>query len=336
MIKIGELSSLSGVSIQTIRFYQSEGLISPVFVDRWTNYRYYDETSVVRLSEINYLKNLGFSLKEIKNLSEIVIKEKIAQLKIDMATIKSNINKLSAIRKKEGGFIMKNFVNDENVIGKWKKIGVVKNKEDFNKSNFVDADIFNFENLYFLPNGENYWVFSWTKSTLFLKDRQMPYEIIDGKLFVGVVDYQSKEVENYAVYEKVDSKQYTAKEIAIKDNVDIPFIEDKNVIGFWETVDYVEDISSFESNKQYWEGTLFLEKYIFEPKGKLLSYYKGVEEISQLEWSKGVVINKNMSTASEYVIKSINGVDYLFVEWKSGDYIWGGKVYGYYVLKRIK
>lgn len=336
MLKIGELSNLSGVSIQTIRYYQSEGLISPVFVDRWTNYRYYDETSIVRLSEINYLKELGFSLKQIKNLSEEVVKDKIAQLKLDIITIRKNINKLSTIHKKEGGFIMKNFINDEQVIGKWKKIGVVKNKEDFKVNNFVNENIFNFENLYFLPNGENYWVFSWTKNTLFLKDRQLPYEIIDGKLFIGVVDCQTNLVENYAVYEKVDSDHYNAKEIAIKDNIEIPFVEDKSVIGFWETVDYVKNILDFDASKQYWQDTLFLEKYIFEPKGKLLAYYKNSEDIEQLEWSKGVVINKRMSTASEYVIKTINDNDYLFVEWKSGDYIWGGKIYGYYVLKRLK
>lgn len=71
MIKIGELSQIAGISIQTIRFYESEGLITPIEVDIWTNYRYYDERSIERLSEISYLKELGFSLKEIKNLSEL-------------------------------------------------------------------------------------------------------------------------------------------------------------------------------------------------------------------------------------------------------------------------
>ena len=68
MIKIGELSKLSGVSIQTIRFYEEKGLICPVMVDRWTNYRYYDESGVARLREIAHLKELCFSLKEIKDL----------------------------------------------------------------------------------------------------------------------------------------------------------------------------------------------------------------------------------------------------------------------------
>ena len=36
----------------------------------------------------------------------------------------------------------------------------------------------------------------------------------------------------------------------------------------------VKNISDFDASKQYWQGTLFLEKYIFEHKGKLLAYYK--------------------------------------------------------------
>ena len=52
MFKIGELGEITGVSVKTIRYYEEEGLISPVEVDRWTNYRYYDETSINRLSQI--------------------------------------------------------------------------------------------------------------------------------------------------------------------------------------------------------------------------------------------------------------------------------------------
>ena len=67
MIKIGELANLTNTSIQTIRYYESEGLIKPIEVDKWTNYRYYNQSSIERLCEIKYLKDLGFSLKEIKN-----------------------------------------------------------------------------------------------------------------------------------------------------------------------------------------------------------------------------------------------------------------------------
>ena len=122
MIKIGELSSLTGVSVQTIRFYENMGLMSPVMVDRWTNYRYYDESSVERLSEITYLKDLGFSLKEIKNFSKEKIDEKIQKIKDDIKKLTQNVHHLSSIRQEAGELIMKKFVNDERVVGKWEKI----------------------------------------------------------------------------------------------------------------------------------------------------------------------------------------------------------------------
>lgn len=336
MIKIGELANASGVSIQTIRYYENEGLICPIEVDRWTNYRYYDESSIVRLSEILYLKDLGFSLKEIKNLNEETINEKISQTKFDIKKLAKNIEKLSSIRKDEGGFFMKNFVNDEKVIGKWKKLAVVKNKEDFIANKFNDNDIFDFKQLYFLPNGGEYWVFSWTKGILFLKDRRLPYEIIDGKLFIGVVDYKTNTIDNYAVYEKVDDKKYVKEEILIKDNTDIPFIVDEKVIGFWDCVDYVYDFNEFKIGVKFCKEDLFLTKYIFENDGKLFVGYNDADFLSPINWSKGVVINKNRNTASEYVIKEINNEIIMFVEWKSGDYTFGGEVNGYYVFKKIK
>lgn len=42
-----------------------------------------------------------------------------------------------------------------------------------------------------------------------------------------------------------------------------------------------------------------------------------------------------MSTKSKYQIETINEVEYLFMEWKSGDYTYGGKVPSYYVFKKI-
>ena len=336
MIKIGELSNITGISIQTIRYYENEGLISPIEVDRWTNYRYYDESSIIRLSEISYLKDLGFSLKEIKNLNEETIRDKISQVKLNIKKLTKNIEKLSAIRKEKGGFFMKNFVNDEQVIGKWKKLAIVKNIEDFAKKKFDDNNIFGFEEIYFLPNGEEYWVFSWTKGILYLKDRQLPYQIIDNKLFVGVLDRETNTIDNYAVYEKVDDKHYLKEEIAIKDDTNIPFIQDERVVGFWDSIDYVDDFDDFVVGQKYWKYDLYLKKYIFENNGKLFVEYGNNKMLYPINWSKEVVINKNNNTVSEYVIKEIDNETIMFVEWKCGDYVYGGQINGYYVLKKIK
>lgn len=43
MLKIGDFSKLSRISIRMLRHYDEIGLLSPVSVDEMTNYRYYGE-----------------------------------------------------------------------------------------------------------------------------------------------------------------------------------------------------------------------------------------------------------------------------------------------------
>lgn len=41
MIRIGDFSKLSRVSIKALRFYDEMGLLPPISVDRFTGYRFY-------------------------------------------------------------------------------------------------------------------------------------------------------------------------------------------------------------------------------------------------------------------------------------------------------
>ena len=70
MIRIGDFSKLSRVSVKTLRFYDEMGLLKPVEVDRFTGYRYYEFNQLPRLYRILALKDLGFSLEEIGHLLE--------------------------------------------------------------------------------------------------------------------------------------------------------------------------------------------------------------------------------------------------------------------------
>jgi DNA-binding transcriptional MerR regulator len=70
MIRIGDFSKLSRVSVKTLRYYDEMGLLKPVEVDRFTGYRYYDFHQLPRLHRILALKDLGFSLEEIGHLLE--------------------------------------------------------------------------------------------------------------------------------------------------------------------------------------------------------------------------------------------------------------------------
>lgn len=63
-MQIGEIARQSGVTVRTLQYYDSIGLLKPAEVSE-SGYRYYDETSLERLRRILYYKELGFPLREI-------------------------------------------------------------------------------------------------------------------------------------------------------------------------------------------------------------------------------------------------------------------------------
>jgi len=69
-MKIGELSKASGVSIDTIRYYEKRGLM-PVAARSPAGYRAYHEQDISRLNFIVQAKSLGFTLEEIKQLLDL-------------------------------------------------------------------------------------------------------------------------------------------------------------------------------------------------------------------------------------------------------------------------
>jgi len=67
---IGQLSRSSGTGVETIRYYEREGLISEP-PRRASGYRQYPEDTLSRLRFIRHAKALGFSLKDVKELLEL-------------------------------------------------------------------------------------------------------------------------------------------------------------------------------------------------------------------------------------------------------------------------
>lgn len=66
-MKIGALAKQSGLSVQTIRFYEQEGLVSAP-QRTGGNYRLYDAKSLQQLGFIKQCRNLGLTLDEIREL----------------------------------------------------------------------------------------------------------------------------------------------------------------------------------------------------------------------------------------------------------------------------
>ena len=69
-LTIGKLAKQAGLGIETIRFYERQGLIDPP-PRTDSNYRIYPEEEVSRLKFIKRSKDLGFTLREIKELFEL-------------------------------------------------------------------------------------------------------------------------------------------------------------------------------------------------------------------------------------------------------------------------
>lgn len=67
--KVGELSKLTGLTIRTLHHYDEIGLLRPAFRTD-TGHRLYTEDDIIKLQQIMSLKELDFSLDEIKEFFE--------------------------------------------------------------------------------------------------------------------------------------------------------------------------------------------------------------------------------------------------------------------------
>ncbi len=65
MLKIGDFSKLSRVSVRMLRHYDDIGLLKPAETDSFTGYRYYREEQLFVVGRITALKDMGFALADI-------------------------------------------------------------------------------------------------------------------------------------------------------------------------------------------------------------------------------------------------------------------------------
>lgn len=70
-LSIGRLAKQAGVGVETIRFYERKGLIAEPRRRPSSRYREYPPEAARRVRFIRHAKQLGFTLKEIKELLEL-------------------------------------------------------------------------------------------------------------------------------------------------------------------------------------------------------------------------------------------------------------------------
>lgn len=93
MFKIGDFSKLAQVSVKTLRYYAQLGLLEPVWVDRFSGYRYYTLEQLPRLNRILALKDLGFSLEQIQHMlrQDLAASELRGMLRLKQAELEQQL-----------------------------------------------------------------------------------------------------------------------------------------------------------------------------------------------------------------------------------------------------
>jgi DNA-binding transcriptional MerR regulator len=93
MLKIGEFSQLSQVTVKTLHHYDEMGLLKPAHIDPFTNYRYYTVEQLPRIHRIMALKELGLPLEQIGlMLNEEVPTEQIrGMLRLQQAQVQQQV-----------------------------------------------------------------------------------------------------------------------------------------------------------------------------------------------------------------------------------------------------
>lgn len=333
MIKIGDFANMFGVSIKTIRFYEEKNLLKPAYVDIYTGYRYFDEKNIDEMSRILVYKSLGFELSEIKVLDDESIENKISEYKKKINIMKSHISTLSSLLDSREDKIknMKTFVNDENVIGKWSLIGVAKDKKEYESNKLLDEDIA-IKELYLMDEGKEYWVISWTKDMIYINHKPYTYIVDGNKMFINLKGLYDED-EKIAIYERIDNKHYKVEDIMKFDITDVPFVEDKSINGLWSAIGTIKNkdlliISDVIKNS-------LINNVVFFPDGKgNITYNNDTSKV--IGYTKGYIKDLCVkNTMCSYEIKNIDNKDYLIVEWKSGDYVFGGFVSCYYVFEKL-
>ncbi|MGH4121251.1 MerR family transcriptional regulator [Clostridium sp.] len=115
MYKIGEFSKITNLSVKALRYYDEENILKPSYRCEENSYRFYDDNEFKKAELIVMLRELNFSISEIKDVISIYQDKAdiyyILEEKKDM--IKKKITEEKALLKKINLYIKPNLLEDD-------------------------------------------------------------------------------------------------------------------------------------------------------------------------------------------------------------------------------
>lgn len=103
LLTIGKLAVASNVNVETIRFYERKGMIKQP--SKIGSFRYYSKEYITRIQFIKRSQELGFTLKETKDLLDLKIKNQskcsdvLSRTEIKISEIDQKIKDLTKMKK---------------------------------------------------------------------------------------------------------------------------------------------------------------------------------------------------------------------------------------------
>ncbi len=213
-----------------------------------------------------------------------------------------------------------------------------------------------FHRLVFLPEGKPWWAFLWTRGTVYVlcpayhTVAPCPYTLFeraDGMymaLRLCLPDMIKEDMILWLLYRRVEHRPLGELESHTRrDETDLPLCPDPTVAGEWQAVDFVSDPADFvPDSPAVARAHLWPVGLTLSPQGvctRRLASPTGMREESRTYTrtggeGEGAVLYPERAVAEGYRMVRIGEDDYLFVEHKSGDYMYGGLNPPWYVYRR--
>lgn len=101
LFSIGEVARYQNISKQTLIFYDKAGVFRPAWVDPENGYRYYSASQLDYLDTILIMKQIGFSLQEIKaHMQHYDLDSSLAMLRRQLDVIDRKVAELKLVRSR--------------------------------------------------------------------------------------------------------------------------------------------------------------------------------------------------------------------------------------------
>src|SRR3546814_14968561 len=89
LFRSGKLAKATGTKVETIRYYESVGLLAPPARTK-SNYRAYSAQHLARLSFIRRARSLGFSIEQVQELLKLADQKDISCSAVDRKSTRLN------------------------------------------------------------------------------------------------------------------------------------------------------------------------------------------------------------------------------------------------------